>query len=50
MLTMAKIVGDLIQGYSMKIACVVGAVVVGSEVKDFLGHALDPVSKILGGS
>ena len=49
-MTFAKIVGDLIQGYSVKISCIVAAIYVGSEVKDLLTHAFDPITKAFGGS
>ncbi len=48
-MSFSKIVGDLIQGFGVKISCVVGAIYVGSAVKDFLTHAFDPVTKALGG-
>jgi hypothetical protein len=47
-MSMWKIAGDLIQGYSLKIAAGVTAIIVANDVYDFLKHAFDPVSKALG--
>ncbi len=43
----SKIVGDLIQGFSLKAAAVATACVVGHEVYEFLIGAFAPVLKVL---
>lgn len=46
---MSKIIGDLLGGFAIKIACAVGSCVVASQVYDVVKHAFDPVNKALGG-
>lgn len=48
MLSMAKVVGDLMQGYAIHIGGGVLAIVVGSEVYDFVTKAFEPVGRALG--
>jgi len=48
MLSMAKVIGDLMQGYAIHIGGGVFAIVVGSEVYDFLTKAVAPVGQALG--
>lgn len=47
MLSMAKIVGDLMQGYAIHITGGIFAIIVGSEVYDHLVRFADPVTTAL---
>lgn len=44
----SKIVGDLIQGYSLKAAATVTACIIAHEVYGHLVQTLAPVSQVLG--
>jgi len=48
MLSMAKVVGDLMQGYAIHIGGGVFAIIVGSEVYDFVTTTMAPVGQALG--
>ena len=48
-MSFSKIVGDLIQGYSLKVAAMVTGGIVAHEVYQHLVHTLTPVSQQLGG-
>jgi hypothetical protein len=45
MIPMGKIVGDLLQGFGLKIAAGAGAIYVASEVYHYLHQALEPINK-----
>ena len=48
MFSMYKLLGDLIQGYSVKIAAACGGVVLAEGVYEYLSKIAQPISTALG--